>query len=41
MLERDAREDLSGLRPFVRRGEWFFTHRAAIVVGRKLQRRRE
>lgn len=41
MFERDAREDLSGLRPFVRQGERFFTHRAAIVVGRKLKRRRE
>jgi len=41
MLERDALGDLSGVRPFVREGEWFFTHRPAIVVGRKLERRRD
>ena len=41
MLERDALGDLSGVRPFVREGEWFFTHRTAIVVGRKLERRRD
>jgi ubiquinone/menaquinone biosynthesis C-methylase UbiE len=38
MIERDAREDLSGTRPFRNAaGQWCFLHRMAIIVGRKLQ----
>lgn len=36
MLDRDVREDLSGARPFLRDGEWYFFHRTAIVAGYKL-----
>lgn len=36
MIERDLEQDLSGARPFRVNGELFFTHRAAIVVVRKL-----
>ncbi len=36
MIERDIAEDLSGTNPRRIDGELFFTHRAAIVVGRKL-----
>jgi protein-L-isoaspartate O-methyltransferase len=37
LVARDVAEDLSGTRPIVREGRVFFTHRAAIVVGRRLQ----
>lgn len=36
MIERDAREDLSGTRPFWQNGELYFTQRTAIVAGRRL-----
>jgi ubiquinone/menaquinone biosynthesis C-methylase UbiE len=37
MIERDAQEDLSGTRPFrTADGQWCFTQRMAIVIGRKL-----
>ncbi|HEX2173978.1 MAG TPA: methyltransferase domain-containing protein [Dehalococcoidia bacterium] len=36
LIERDAREDLSGARPFYRDGRLHFVHRSAIVVGRRL-----
>jgi ubiquinone/menaquinone biosynthesis C-methylase UbiE len=39
MLERDVREDLSGVNTRVIDGALYFTHRLAIVVGRKLGRR--
>jgi ubiquinone/menaquinone biosynthesis C-methylase UbiE len=38
MLERDAREDLSGANTRFIDGALYFTHRLAIVVGRKLGR---
>jgi len=37
LVERDAREDLSGTRPFRERGEWFFRHTTLAVVGRPLR----
>ncbi len=36
LLERDAEHDLSGLRPVQSDGQLTFTHRMAVVVGRKL-----
>jgi ubiquinone/menaquinone biosynthesis C-methylase UbiE len=36
MIERDAREDLSGTTPLRRAGELFFIHHTATVIGRKL-----
>jgi ubiquinone/menaquinone biosynthesis C-methylase UbiE len=37
LIEQDAREDLSGTRPFqTDDGQWCFTQHTAIVVGRKL-----
>ena len=37
LIEQDAREDLSGTRPFqTDEGQWCFTQHTAIVVGRKL-----
>jgi hypothetical protein len=36
LIERDARDDLSGTRPFRRDGQWLFTHQSAIILGRKL-----
>ncbi len=36
MIERDLAEDLSGTNPRCVNGELMFTHRTAIVVGRKL-----
>ncbi len=41
LIERDARDDLSGSRPFRRDGQWLFTHQAAIILGRKLPVKRE
>ncbi|MGH7949226.1 MAG: class I SAM-dependent methyltransferase [Candidatus Binataceae bacterium] len=38
MIERDLREDLSGTHPVRVDGQLYFTHRIAIVVGRKLAR---
>ena len=35
MIERDSREDLSGTRPFMRDGQWFFRHETLALVGRK------
>lgn len=35
LMKRDAEEDLSGTRPFWKDGQWLFTHRSAITVGRK------
>ena len=40
MLERDAAEDLSGTQPIDREGRFFFDHRIATIVGRRLARRR-
>lgn len=36
LIERDAREDLSGTRPYVEGGEWFFHHPTLAVVARRL-----
>jgi ubiquinone/menaquinone biosynthesis C-methylase UbiE len=36
MIERDAREDLSGTRPFLRDGQWFFRQQTLALVGRKI-----
>ncbi|HEY8475458.1 MAG TPA: methyltransferase domain-containing protein [Chloroflexota bacterium] len=36
MLERDAAEDLSGVRPFVQDGSLHFRQRTAAVIGRRL-----
>jgi len=37
LIEQDAREDLSGTRPFqTDGGQWCFTQRTAIVLGRRL-----
>lgn len=38
MIETDAREDMSGMRPYKKDGEWFFHHHMVIAVARKLQR---
>ena len=37
LIERDAREDLSGTRPYRDRGEWFFRHTTLAVVARRLK----
>lgn len=36
LIEEDARNDLSGTRPFWQDGELYFTQKTAIVVGRRL-----
>jgi len=36
LIERDADEDLSGLRPYRDTGKWFFHHRVLTVVARRL-----
>ncbi|CCF83681.1 class I SAM-dependent methyltransferase [Nitrolancea hollandica] len=36
LIERDARDDLSGTRPFRRDGQWLFVQQSAIILGRKL-----
>ena len=36
MIERDGREDLSGTRPYLEDGEWFFRQPTLAVVARKL-----
>ena len=36
MIERDGREDLSGTRPFLEDGQWFFRQLTMAVVARKL-----
>ena len=36
MIERDSREDLSGMRPYFQDGQWFFHHPTLSVVARKL-----
>ena len=36
MIERDGREDLSGTRPFLEDGQWFFRQLTIAVVARKL-----
>jgi ubiquinone/menaquinone biosynthesis C-methylase UbiE len=36
MIERDAREDLSGTRPYLEDGEWFFRQPTLAVVARRL-----
>ena len=36
LIERDAREDLSGTRPFLQDGEWFFRQLTLAIVARKL-----
>ena len=36
MIERDGREDLSGTRPYLKEGEWFFRQPTMAVVARKL-----
>jgi ubiquinone/menaquinone biosynthesis C-methylase UbiE len=35
LIERDAREDLSGTRPYVQDGQWFFHHPTLAVVARR------
>ncbi|WP_049922670.1 class I SAM-dependent methyltransferase [Halopiger djelfimassiliensis] len=37
LIEADAKHDLSGTRPFSEDGELYFTHRTAIVVGRRVR----
>ena len=37
MIEADAREDLSGMQPFFKDGEWYFHHPTLAVVARKLR----
>ncbi|HYN16174.1 MAG TPA: methyltransferase domain-containing protein [Terriglobales bacterium] len=36
MIERDAREDLSGTRPYLEDGQWFFRQPTLAVVARRL-----
>jgi SAM-dependent methyltransferase len=36
LIERDAREDLSGMRPYRKDEQWFFRHRTLAVVGKRL-----
>jgi hypothetical protein len=36
MIERDAHEDLSGTRPFLKDGQWFFRQATLAIVSRKL-----
>jgi ubiquinone/menaquinone biosynthesis C-methylase UbiE len=36
MIERDGREDLSGTRPYLQDGQWFFRHPTLAVVARRL-----
>jgi len=36
MIERDGREDLSGTRPYLEAGQWFFRQPTLAVVARKL-----
>jgi ubiquinone/menaquinone biosynthesis C-methylase UbiE len=36
MIERDAREDLSGTRPYLQKGHWFFRQLTLAIVTRKL-----
>ncbi len=38
MIERDGREDLSGTRPYLENGQWFFRQRTLAVVAHKLFR---
>jgi len=38
MIERDAREDLSGARPYLEDGQWFFRQPTLAVVARNLTR---
>jgi len=38
MIERDAREDLSGTRPYLEDGQWFFRQPTLAVVARRLGR---
>jgi ubiquinone/menaquinone biosynthesis C-methylase UbiE len=36
LIERDAREDLSGTRPYCEEGQWFFHHPTLAIVARRL-----
>jgi hypothetical protein len=36
LIDRDAREDLSGTRPYFKDGQWFFRHPTLAVVARRL-----
>ncbi|HXY50014.1 MAG TPA: methyltransferase domain-containing protein [Terriglobales bacterium] len=36
LIDRDAREDLSGTRPYFEDGQWFFHHPTLTVVARRL-----
>ncbi len=38
LIERDAREDMSGMRPYQKDGKWFFRHTTLAVVGRTTSR---
>ena len=38
MIERDGREDLSGTRPHLEAGQWFFRQPTLAVVARKMRR---
>ena len=35
-MERDARENLSGMRPYKKDGQWFFRHTTLTLVGRSI-----
>ena len=36
LIERDARDDLSGMRPYQNDGQWFFRHRTLTLVAKKI-----
>ena len=36
LMERDARENLSGMRPYKKDGQWFFRHTTLALVGRSI-----
>jgi SAM-dependent methyltransferase len=38
LIELDAKEDLSGMQPYRKEGQWYFRHRTLAVVGRKINR---
>jgi ubiquinone/menaquinone biosynthesis C-methylase UbiE len=37
LIERDARDDLSGTRPYLQEGQWYFHHPTLAVVARRLE----
>jgi hypothetical protein len=36
LIERDAQEDLSAMRPYTEDGRWFFRHPTLAIVSRRL-----